>query len=117
MGGARDAPQNRIKQLNSQGNQQSRDINSSLLEGAKIAVLLSRFFDSKELAQVMATTLELAERGGRFPNSLLGNAETVGVGCLWACQGFGSTLLIGAAIPLADAKIAVLSVGSTLLPL
>jgi hypothetical protein len=107
MGGARDAPQNRIKQLSSEGNQQSRDINSSLLEGAKIAVLLSCFFDSKELAQVMATTLELAQRGGRFPNSLLGNAKTVGDGVGY--QGFGSTLLIGALIRLADAKIVVLS--------
>jgi hypothetical protein len=35
----------------------------------------------------------------------LDNAKTVGVGC----QGFGTTLLIGASILLADAKIAVLS--------
>jgi hypothetical protein len=40
-----------------------------------------------------------------FPNAPLGNANTVGVGC----QSFGSTLLIGASILLADAKIAVLS--------
>jgi len=51
------------------------------------------------------STLESTQRRVRFPNAPLDNAKTVGVGC----QGFCSTLLIGASILLADAKIAVLS--------